>query len=98
VAGEARIAKNQIADARRRKEKLAKEMLSQFMHQFAELAAKFQPISANGKPNRKWDEHKYKDPAAKLDKLDTLLAQTSTRSESAALFPEMLSLLILRLS
>jgi hypothetical protein len=58
---EARIAKNQIADARRRKEKLAKEMLSQFMHQFAELAAKFQPISANGKPNRKWDEHKYKE-------------------------------------
>jgi hypothetical protein len=58
---EARIAKNQIADARKRHEKLAKEVLSQFMHQFAELAVKFQPFQNNGKANRKWNEDKYKE-------------------------------------
>jgi hypothetical protein len=58
---EARIAKNQIADARKRHEKLAKELLSQFMHKFAELAAKFQPTLANGKRNPRWDEDKYKE-------------------------------------
>jgi hypothetical protein len=40
---------------------LAKEMLSGFMHQFAELAAKFQPTLANGKPNKEGNEAKYKE-------------------------------------
>jgi hypothetical protein len=57
---EARIAKNQIADARGKKEKLAKEMLNIFMHQFANLAARFQP-TINGQPNADWDEKRYKE-------------------------------------
>ena len=51
---EARIAKNQIADARKRHEKLAKEMLSQFMHQFAKLAVKFQPFQSSRCDIRHW--------------------------------------------
>ena len=44
---EARIAKKQIADARKNKDKLAKEVMVIFMHQFANLAARYQRIAKN---------------------------------------------------
>lgn len=57
---EARIAKQQIADARGNKDKLAKEVMVIFMHQFANLASRYQP-TIDGEKNPKWNEKKYKE-------------------------------------
>ena len=79
------LAQRELADAKEKKRKLGKEVLDDFMHLFAGMAAYYQPAPPGAPPRPQQNEIKFKEYAALATTVAKDLAQYQSPKYSAVM-------------